>query len=1012
VLQEQLDGFLNEVTSGCKTAKITSPLQPHQQRVVERIQQPNQPGLVVAHGLGSGKSLASIAAQEALGMSSKVVVPASLQANYRKEIAKHTEDSPVERDVVSLQAVTHRKEPLKSDLLIVDEAHRLREPGTQAKKVISESEAKKRLLLTASPFYNYPSDIAPLVNIAAGKHVFPTGKQDFQKKYIKEVQVSPGLWKRLMGVTPGTKEVVHPARASELQREFAKWVDYHPGSKDNYPDVVREDVQVPMHAEQLRTYDALLGQAPYWVRAKVKAGLPPSKSEAKDLNAFMSAARQVSNTTAGFTQEGNVHEPKIDRAVEEMKKTLAKNERAKGIVYSNYLESGINRYREKLRAAGIPFGEFTGEQKRHERDQLVKDYNEGRLKVLLLSSAGGEGLDLKGTRLVQVMEPHWNLEKIKQVEGRAIRFKSHEGLPHEEQNVRVQRYLATRPASGLLERWGLSDPGKGADEYLAMLSGEKERLIRDFTKLFPKPEEPREKTAMLLKHAISPEMVERALKGIKGQIRAMGLPVVKGPGAFTFTKRLGRHKTVPTAIMGHSPAMEGAKGVSRVMPMVPGGDRLVTALQRAGQATPPMAEMPRVRSAAAERLATEARFGQETIVPKGTSGKQKEVLNRLMLAHEKFEAQALRRRGARGMVFGHIDPSVVKREQRLVRKLEEKHPGIGRNLTDIRAVERAALVSGRERANVMDMSQRVPDYAKAKQHIRHLEARPTESSRAGMLDEVRAAFRSGADKISEVNMNMASRMGFADVVFEKKGTAGEVAEGAILGGLAGLPMTAMTAMAMGMGDHPVIRQMSPAAKVLAAVAPVAIGATVGAASQHETTRQAIQDVSLGAAMGAPASAIAGFVAGMPRFSRRMSPATHLAVTLAPMAVGAAAGGAWSALRDRSRGRTETLAEKKASEDDLQDSTVLRGLKRVVPYGARTVGGGLAGGIAGAMGAGLLGKALRVPPEELQLLIQGGLGIGTLAGGTLGGLHAVGRDQQNTIDEAVRRAKAALMGSPA
>ena len=82
--QQLLSALLNEME---KISDVVTELQPHQKRVAQRIK--NQPGLVVAHGLGSGKTLTSIAAQEALNMPSEVLVPAALQANYQKELSKH-----------------------------------------------------------------------------------------------------------------------------------------------------------------------------------------------------------------------------------------------------------------------------------------------------------------------------------------------------------------------------------------------------------------------------------------------------------------------------------------------------------------------------------------------------------------------------------------------------------------------------------------------------------------------------------------------------------------------------------------------------------------------------------------------------------------------------------------------------------------------------------------------------------------------------------------------------------
>lgn len=475
-------------------AKIAglSPLQPHQRRVVERIQRPDQPGLVVAHGLGSGKTRTAIEAQRALDMPSDVVVPASLQANYKKEQKKWLGGEHQDAKVQSLQNATRKQLAPSRPLMIVDEAHRAREPSTQTYKVLAKNEAKKRLLLTGSPFYNRPSDIAPLVDLAAGTSVLPTSEEHFNKKYIHQQRVSPGLVNRLRGLKPGVVEELNPKRREELRDVLSKWVDYHPSSRDDFPEVVREDVNVPMDPRQLEVYDTLLKKAPPWVSAKIRARMPPNKREAQQLNAFLSASRQAANSTAPF-QEGvkRVYEPKLDEAFSRLKAELDANERAKALVYSNYLGAGINPYAQRLQESGIPYGEFTGEMPRAKRDELVKQYNDDKIRALLLSSAGGEGLDLQGTRLIQVLEPHWNDEKLKQVEGRGVRYKSHSHLPPEERNVKIQRFLATRRPTGVLEKLHLRKPGGSVDEYLAARAREKEQLIQQFRALLehqPQPE--------------------------------------------------------------------------------------------------------------------------------------------------------------------------------------------------------------------------------------------------------------------------------------------------------------------------------------------------------------------------------------------------------------------------------------------------------------------------------------------------------------------------------------------
>ena len=64
-------------------------------------------------------------------------------------------------------------------------------------------------------------------------------------------------------------------------------------------------------------------------------------------------------------------------------------------------------------------------------------------KILIISSAGAEGLDLKYVRQIHVLEPHWNSARTKQVIGRGVRRNSHYGMNPDEQNVYVYEYLTT-----------------------------------------------------------------------------------------------------------------------------------------------------------------------------------------------------------------------------------------------------------------------------------------------------------------------------------------------------------------------------------------------------------------------------------------------------------------------------------------------------------------------------------------------------------------------------------------
>lgn len=228
------------------------------------------PGLVLAHGLGTGKTRTSIQVANQLGMPTDVVVPASLQDNYKKEVGKWLGNQPPEMNIESQQAAG--RNGLKYDspggLMIVDEAHRARDSKSQLLNALKASHASKRLLLSATPVYNHPADIAPLVNLAANQNVLPEDRTSFSNEYIKEQPVSPGILGKFMGVKPGTQEVL--TNTKKLSNIFGKYVDYESGNKtEGFPSFRDETVKVPMTGNQQDIYKTIMNRAPFWVRWKI-----------------------------------------------------------------------------------------------------------------------------------------------------------------------------------------------------------------------------------------------------------------------------------------------------------------------------------------------------------------------------------------------------------------------------------------------------------------------------------------------------------------------------------------------------------------------------------------------------------------------------------------------------------------------------------------------------------------------------------------------------------------------
>lgn len=120
--------------------------------------------------------------------------------------------------------------------------------------------------------------------------------------------------------------------------------------------------------------------------------------------------------------------------------------------------------------------------------------------VLMTTSSGSEGINLKYVRQVHIMEPYWNKVRVDQVIGRARRIESHKRLPLEHRNVRVYEYVSTLTpeqrdgswADSLTEKEKIAknvakinaglrgDRYETSDETLYRITYEKYSIIKEF----------------------------------------------------------------------------------------------------------------------------------------------------------------------------------------------------------------------------------------------------------------------------------------------------------------------------------------------------------------------------------------------------------------------------------------------------------------------------------------------------------------------------------------------------
>jgi hypothetical protein len=102
------------------------------------------------------------------------------------------------------------------------------------------------------------------------------------------------------------------------------------------------------------------------------------------------------------------------------------------------------------------------------------------IKVFIITASGAEGINLRNTRYVHIMEPYWHPARLDQVIGRARRICSHKELPESLQTVEVFVYLMTFTAEqsksniyvDLSKRKYMSPSNPEKMEYIPLTSDE------------------------------------------------------------------------------------------------------------------------------------------------------------------------------------------------------------------------------------------------------------------------------------------------------------------------------------------------------------------------------------------------------------------------------------------------------------------------------------------------------------------------------------------------------------
>lgn len=503
-------------TLACLT-RSKKPLHDYQKRVV--LHMLSHHGLLAWHATGSGKTITAVTTAMCLLdhiPDLKVVIVASPSLHDRFE--SEMEAYGLERDDPRFQLtslsklykdLTARppKQDCKGKLLIVDEAHDLRTAitgakpstrratkpkkpgqkagegtGLQAKALLAcAAKATRVLLLTATPMVNKPYDIANLIAMVNGD-AEPLSSTHFA-------------------------QMLYPGNHEDFEKYFRCKVSYYACAKDsdyykaNYPHMVDDTITLTMTPEYYKNYLAVQTEHINDLGGDIQDVLTGNK-----LSAFFNGIRRASNlalekatkkrapaatplaasgTTVGKGKKkakvptfalDDSENPKVGYVIKQILEHRP-DKTWKTLVYSTWLEAGIQQIADRLKQLRIPYRMVTGGKSKDARQTAVADFNTGRVRVLLISRAGGQGLDLRGTREVFLLEQPWKEAESEQAIARAVRFRSHAHLPPDQRVVLVRRLLLQKPLSDL-------DPGDempSIDTLLREKAEDKQSTIDEMT---------------------------------------------------------------------------------------------------------------------------------------------------------------------------------------------------------------------------------------------------------------------------------------------------------------------------------------------------------------------------------------------------------------------------------------------------------------------------------------------------------------------------------------------------
>jgi SNF2 family DNA or RNA helicase len=293
---------------------------------------------------------------------------------------------------------------LAPDLIILDEAQRIRNWTTATARTIKQLKSRYAFVLTGTPLENKLEELFSVVEFVDGRRLGPA----FRFLHEHRTEDEKGTLIGYRGL-----DRIHDQLAPILLRRTRQEV-----LKD-LPKRTDRILHVPLTPQQAEPYfeqnDILAALMRKWERQNWL-----SEIDHKRVLCCLQNMRMLCNSTFLFDKKSN-HSPKLAE-FREIVRELAIEENRKVVVFSEY-ERMTHLAGEELKKLGIGFVSLHGSVPARNRGALMEKFrNDAECRVFLSTDAGGLGLNLQAASAVINFEPPWNPARLEQRIGRVHRL--------------------------------------------------------------------------------------------------------------------------------------------------------------------------------------------------------------------------------------------------------------------------------------------------------------------------------------------------------------------------------------------------------------------------------------------------------------------------------------------------------------------------------------------------------------------------------------------------------------